>query len=736
MAANGVPERAASDPGVDPSSAVLSDLNAWSRALTEVASEGLAIHEEGVIRYVNPALADLLGLRADEVVGRRVLDLVPPRWHEELLRQFAGGAADPYRAEVLRADGRSVPVEVSGRAIVVDGVRYRAARIRDLSASLAAEQALRESERRFRTMVEGSVDGILLVDREGRIGYRTPAADRLLGNPAAEAPADLFAIVDPTDEAALRRAFADALRGGGRTMRVECRAHDGERWFVVSGKNLLDDEAVAAVVVGIRDTTARRNADEALRSAEAYSRTLFDRNPVPVWVWDVESFRFLDANPACEELYGYTREEFLSMTALDIRPPEEVPRLREAMAAAGAEVHNFGLWKHRRKDGRLLDVEVHSSEIDFRGRRARISLAIDVTEKLEAERRLAEAEERYRTLVETIPAVVYLDKLTELSTSLYISPQSLSILGFSPAEFYADPNLWERRIHPDDHDRVVAWAVNQNATLLPYELEYRMIARDGRVVWIHDEGTVVRDDLGTPLYWQGFWVDVTDRHRAEEERREFLARLVAAQEEERYRIAGDVHDDPVQAMTTVALRLAIARARIDDPEIGEEFDKLDASVNRAVDRLRHLLFELHPRTLDVDGLVPAIREYVARLADDLEGTGFRIVDRLSEEPSAERRLILYRIAQEALTNVRKHAGATQVLVTIDQRPDGVYLRVEDDGVGVGDAETEPRRGHLGLAAMRERAELAGGWWRIADREGGGTVVECFVPDDDEASSAT
>jgi PAS domain S-box-containing protein len=524
------------------------------------------------------------------------------------------------------------------------------------------------------------------------------------------------------------------------------------------------------------------------------------------------------------------------------------------ISAAGPEVKNFGLWRHRRKDGTLFDVEVHSSEIAFAGRSARISLAIDVTEKLEAEQRLREAEARYRTLVETIPAVVYLDELGAISSSIYMSPQSMSILGYAPDEFLADPGLWEAILHPDDRKRVIAGAIEQVHTLAPYEIDYRMIAKDGRTVWVHDVGSVVRGEEGEPLYWQGFWIDVTDRVRAdeavreseeryrtvvensldmitlfetngtvvyaspshrdvlghephdlvgrsalelvhpdevawasevfaeaertgssgvrefrlrhrsgrwisaegsarmisfgegkrrlialasrdisdrkqvEEQRRTFLAQLVAAQEEERYRIAADVHDDSVQAMTTVALRLSVIRAKLEDQGLHEELDKLEDAVNRAVDRLRHLLFELHPRTLDVDGLVPAIREYVRRLTEEEGGpANFRITARVTEEPSSAYRLIVYRIAQEALTNVRKHADARQVMVTIASQDGGILLRIEDDGKGVVASDLQDRRGHLGLSAMRERAELAGGWWRIDPRDGGGTVVECFVP---------
>jgi PAS domain S-box-containing protein len=259
--------------------------------------------------------------------------------------------------------------------------------------------------------------------------------------------------------------------------------------------------------------------------------------------------------------------------------------------------------------------------------------------------------------------------------------------------------------------------------------------QDGHWVELEDSGwQPIFDDDGNVKLVLVVSRDITERIRGEEERRAFLSRLVAAQEQERYRIAGDVHDDSVQAMTAVALRLSLFRSKLVDESSRQELDKLEGSVNRAVDRLRHLLFELHPRTLDRDGLVSAIREYLHRLSEEGTSTstlGFRVTDRMDRELSSPHRLILYRIAQEALTNVRKHANAHQVDVKIESREGGVLLRIEDDGTGLPAPEVLERPGHLGLAAMRERAELAGGWWRIGPGDDGGTVVECFVPGEDD-----
>jgi signal transduction histidine kinase len=146
-------------------------------------------------------------------------------------------------------------------------------------------------------------------------------------------------------------------------------------------------------------------------------------------------------------------------------------------------------------------------------------------------------------------------------------------------------------------------------------------------------------------------------------------------------------------------------------------------VQQAINRLRNLVFELRPPALDREGLAAAIRQYMEHLAD-IE-IDVALQNDLPREPAREIRTTAYRIVQEALTNVRKHAGASRVLVELGERDGGMATVVTDDGVGfrAGAEPTRPRAGHIGLQSMRERAEALGGWWRIESRPEGGTRME-------------
>jgi signal transduction histidine kinase len=214
---------------------------------------------------------------------------------------------------------------------------------------------------------------------------------------------------------------------------------------------------------------------------------------------------------------------------------------------------------------------------------------------------------------------------------------------------------------------------------------------------------------------------------SDEERKRLVAHLTQAQEQERGRIASDIHDDSIQAMTAVGIRLETLRRRLTEPEQLRVLEELEETVVLSIGRLRHLLFELRPPVLDREGLAPALRVYLEELSKET-GLGYEIDNRLMVEPTEDTRRILYRITQEALTNIRKHARARQVTVVLDEEERGFRVRVRDDGQGFSmNSRQEQAPGHLGFTAMRERAELAGGWWRVASAPRAGTTVEFWLP---------
>lgn len=253
--------------------------------------------------------------------------------------------------------------------------------------------------------------------------------------------------------------------------------------------------------------------------------------------------------------------------------------------------------------------------------------------------------------------------------------------------------------------------------------------------WTQAEVDALRaaaDTLGTALLRGRAASELADTvaslRNVDAQRRRLLRGLVAAQEEERTRIASDIHDDSIQVMTAASLRLQTLRRGLEDQEQLEKMERLISTVNGAIARLRHLLFELRPPALDEEGLAAALQTLLVDAAADA-GFEFHIEDRLSREPRSEQRVILFRLAQEAITNARKHSRASRLEIILAERDEGTALTIRDDGVGFARADAEPAVGHLGMTSMRERADMAGGICRITSAPGAGTTVDVWLPAD-------
>jgi PAS domain S-box-containing protein len=355
---------------------------------------------------------------------------------------------------------------------------------------------------------------------------------------------------------------------------------------------------------------------------------------------------------------------------------------------------------------------------------------------------LVAAETKYRTLVERIPGVAYVSGLGMGAPIHYVSPRVESILGIAFDEWIADEDLWPSRIHPDDLDDVRGRKDRACTIGDSFVVEYRVAARDGHIVWIHDEGEVIRDPETQEVQVRGLMTDISERKRAEEEltrsvemlsqanevRQRLLSRLVTAQEEERARIAADIHDDSIQKMSAVALWLDMLSERHPDLAADEFLLDLQTRVAQCIDGLRHLIFELRPYVLDRDGLAAAMRAYLDAQEKVPGSPEYTVHSDLVSEPSPDVRTVIYRILQEALTNSRKHAAASHVEVVLGESDGGFAAAVRDDGVGFDPLpDGGSPDGHLGLTAMGERAEMAGGRLSVESAKGRGTTVELWLP---------
>ncbi|HET9051568.1 MAG TPA: ATP-binding protein [Candidatus Dormibacteraeota bacterium] len=283
-------------------------------------------------------------------------------------------------------------------------------------------------------------------------------------------------------------------------------------------------------------------------------------------------------------------------------------------------------------------------------------------------------------------------------------------------------------VHPDDTVRVTRIHERAEITGVAGTAVVRLQHRDGSWVWVECELGAAEDpaEPGARVRYVAVLRNVTD------DRRRLLSEVVAAREDERTRIADDVHDDTVQTIMAVEIKLDQLRRNVTTERQIAIVDDLRVMVRGAAERLRQLIFDLQPPQLPRGGLGGAVAEFATAVFD---GTSTRldIVAELPTEPSPETAVVVYRILQEALRNVRRHASATTCSVRIGKESGGVTASVDDDGVGFGSQDAAQRPGHRGMESMRRRAEVAGGWMRVESRADGGTSATLWVPDRNSVS---
>ncbi|HET9847527.1 MAG TPA: histidine kinase [Candidatus Dormibacteraeota bacterium] len=352
----------------------------------------------------------------------------------------------------------------------------------------------------------------------------------------------------------------------------------------------------------------------------------------------------------------------------------------------------------------------------------------ELDQRLDVQRKLRESEALLASIVESAPIALFAtDPNGVITISAGVGPDPLGkktgeAVGWPAGDLFADhPNVVKR-------------------------IRDALSGKHGEVDLRQDDRTFslslapFKDGKGMTAGAIVVAIDVTDRRRAEAaiqrtveeltrvdgERRALLTSLVRAQEEERRQIAGDIHDDSIQSLFAVSVRLLALRGALRDSAQIALVDNLQESVQQASERLRRLLFELRPTALDEGGLPAALGEYLAAMKAE-SGVEVVLTTNLQESPAAEVSVIAYRIAQEALTNIRKHARAHRIDCTLANVDGGVLTRIADDGVGFEPANGTARPGHLGMIAMRERAEMAGGWLRTTSSPGHGCVIEYWIP---------
>ena len=519
------------------------------RALVQNASDIVAISDDdGTVRYVSPAVERVLGHRPEDLIGKSSIALMHPLDVPRARHFFTDvvgrpGGTSSVDLRLRHVDGSWRHFESRCTNLLGDpAVRGIVINSRDVTRRKEAEARLKEAEARYRTLVEQMPAGVYIqeIEHEGAISYISPRIEDILGYTAREYLDNPGLWIETTHPEDREKVLAEVARtdATGGPFRMEFRKISREGRLVwISDEAVLvrDAEGNPLQWQGLFvDITERKEAEEKFRESKRRLSTLLSNAPAylyrcrnePGWPNEfVSDYAF--------ELTGYTPDELTDGSVMfdDLIVVEDRDRVWDEVQAALAACEGFELqYSVRRKNGEVRHVEERGQGVygEDGGVEAIEGVVYDVTERVRAEEALREAEERYRNLVEQIPAVTYIDHADGSFESAYTSPQIEEMLGYTQEEWRTE-KLWEKSLHPDDREWVLAADDRLEIEGEPFSEEYRLLAKDGSVVWVREEAVLLRDEEGEPLYWQGVILDITGRKEAEEELRKSQARLAEAQ---------------------------------------------------------------------------------------------------------------------------------------------------------------------------------------------------------------
>jgi two-component system sensor histidine kinase UhpB len=363
--------------------------------------------------------------------------------------------------------------------------------------------------------------------------------------------------------------------------------------------------------------------------------------------------------------------------------------------------------------------------------------AEDRQERWRAVQALRESEQNYRLLAKSIPAVVfkgYLDWSID-----FLDDKVQELTGYSKEEFDSRKLKWSDLIIPEDLQEAKKVFLEGLRTTRSYVREYRIRKKDGQALWIQARGQIVCNDEDKADYVSGVFFDITERKYAEETLREseqrlrFLTtQLLTAQEKERKRVSMELHDELGQGLTVLKLQIRNIEKELekDQQYLREDCQNLLGYLDEVINNVRRLSRDLRPAILEDLGLVSALKHLISEFNKHYEVSFSFAPENLNDLFTQEEQIIIYRIFQELLTNIYRHAQATRVAISIHEWAGDVFLMVEDNGAGFDVAQVlasnATERG-LGLAALDERARMLGGSLEIWSLEGVGTRITCNIP---------
>ncbi|MHC4536895.1 MAG: sensor histidine kinase, partial [Planctomycetota bacterium] len=599
----------------------------------------------------------------------------------------------------------------------------------DITERKQAEEALKESEEKYRSVIENADLGVVVIQDGERVFYNSKIYEMLGYTEQEYGERDMMSLIHPADRTLaserMRQRF-DGTVTKSDLMEIRLLSKSGEIKWIEANSAIIQWNGRPALQSFVLDITERKQAEEARRESEEKVRRILASSPDAITVTDLNGY-IIECNPATCRIHGYSEEELDGKNAFDLIAPKDQEKaaenLKKTLEQGTLRNVEYTLLT---KDGREFSAELSASLIrDADGNpSALVGITKDITERKKSEEEI----ERIFNMTDYMICIASLDGYFKRINSSFEQ-----ILGYSSEELLKKPFF--DFIHNDDKEKtknVVEEELSRGSKVIGFENRYR--CKDGSYKWLSWTSHPVVDEGIT----YAIAYDITDRKKAQEKLLEYqtqlkslASELLLAEERERRRIATGVHDDIGQKLALVKLELQSIQAIASKPDISESLSHACELIDKGMQDARSLAFDLSNPVLYEVGFVAAVESLLTEqmiqkvgIKSELESKTRKL--KLAQDTS----VVLFQAVRELLTNVVKHANANKVKVCIDKSDKRAHVIVEDDGVGFELSRLkspDKEKGGFGLFNVKERLEYLGGSFDINSKPNQGTRVTMAVP---------
>jgi PAS domain S-box-containing protein len=713
-----------------------SALHQYSHIVSSSTDMLALLNREYIYKAANTAYIQAFNLTSEQLIGHSVSEVFGEKFFSTVIktnadRCLAGEQVNYQEWFKFPAQGKRfmnityypyIDVDNKVHGFVVNG--------RDVTERKRAEDTLRQSEEKYRKFYEDAPLGYQSLNASGNFLEVNKEWLRILGYSKEKVIGKFFGdFVAPEYLEHFEENFP-RFKGSGKTRGTEFEMvrKDKSRITVSFNGNIEYDEEghFRRTHCIMHDITENKKSQEALQESEEKYRQLVSTTTDAVMLFDAKTRSILDVNKACEELYGYRRDEFLNLKQGDITAEPEKSEESIEQTLEG-RIQKIPVRYHKKKDGTMFPVEISVSTFELRGRKILCGAIRDITERKRAEMMLSESERRFRSLSEAAFEGI---AFTEKGVLIDANEAFTKIFGYCLEELKGKKVI---DLVAPDHRELVTENIRSG-----YEgiYEHKGLCKDGSLVDLEIQGRSVT--------YQGRKVrltairDITKSKKTEERLLEYqeqlkslASQLTLAEERERRRIAIELHDEISQSLFISKMKLEALHKSTPDKKLNDTLDEINNSLGQIIAAMRSLTFDLSSPILYEFGFEEAVAEWLNERVEKKYGIATEFEDDGLHKPlDDDVRVLLFRDVRELLINVVKHAQASKVKVTIGKVGGQIRVSVEDDGLGFEPAKVKSmvtNKEAFGLFSIRERLEHFGGRLEIKSAPDCGCRVTITSP---------